>query len=59
MYVRMCPILTKALLIVLVGQGDWEELQSKWHSQVEKRVISNTSRIHQGSRSENEAGIEC
>lgn len=49
-YVHMCQVSTKTLLIVLVGQGDWGKLQSKWHSQVEKRVISNPSRSHQGSR---------
>lgn len=48
-YIRMSSF-DKALAHCLSGTRWLGELQSKWHSQVEKRVISNTSRIHQGSR---------
>ncbi len=43
------PNFDKGLAHCLSGRRWLGELQSKWHSQVEKRVISNTSRIHQGS----------
>ncbi len=48
-YIRMCQVSTKLLLIVLVGQGDWESYRASGIHR-SKREWFLTSRIHQGSR---------